>query len=116
MSIDGQDISDGCILWGAMNIPSAGPALHLAPKAKTDDGLLNFVAVRERDRTAFIKHVDAHLAGRKERRSPRPRKFRKLIIHSLAGALHLDGRQWPSANKNNKRLRGAVEITLKPLP
>jgi diacylglycerol kinase family enzyme len=112
MSIEGEDISGGCILWGAMNIRSAGPALHLAPKAKTDDGRLDFVAVREHERKAFIKHVDAHLTGRRERRSPRPRKFRKLIIHSPAGALHLDGRQWPS--KNNKRLRGAVEITVKP--
>ena len=114
MSIEGEDISDGCILWGAMNIRSAGPALHLAPKAKTDDGQLDFVAVREHERKAFIKHVDAHLAGRKERGSPTPRKFRKLIIHSPTGAMHLDGRQWPSGNKNNKRLRGAVEITVKP--
>jgi len=36
MSIDGKDISGRYILWGAMNVRSAGPALHLAPKAKTD--------------------------------------------------------------------------------
>ena len=45
MSIDGKDISGRYILWGAMNIRSAGPALHVAPRAKTDDGRLDFVAV-----------------------------------------------------------------------
>jgi diacylglycerol kinase (ATP) len=34
MSIDGKDISGRYILWGAMNIRSAGPGLQLAPKAK----------------------------------------------------------------------------------
>jgi len=66
MTIDGKDISDRYILWGAMNIRSAGPALHLAPKAKTDDGRLDFVAVREHERQVFIKHVNTHLAGRKQ--------------------------------------------------
>ena len=55
MSIDGKDISGRYILWGAMNIRSAGPALHLAPKAKTDDGRLDFVAVREHERKIFIQ-------------------------------------------------------------
>ncbi|PYL77089.1 MAG: hypothetical protein DMF26_05065 [Verrucomicrobia bacterium] len=50
ISIDGEDISGHYILWGAMNIRSAGPALHLAPKATTHDGQLDFVAVREDER------------------------------------------------------------------
>src|SRR5204862_7644 len=87
MSIDGKDISHRYILWGAMNIRSAGPALHLAPKAKTDDGRLDFVAVREHERQVFIKHVDAHLAGRKERAPLSPRKFRELKITSPPGAM-----------------------------
>ena len=53
ISIDGKDISGRYILWGVMNIRSAGPALHLAPKAKTDDGGLDFVAVREDERKIF---------------------------------------------------------------
>jgi len=112
MSIDGKDISDRYILWGAMNIRSAGPALHLAPKAKTDDGRLDFVAVREHDRRVFIKHVDAHLAGRKERVPLPPRKFRELKIITSTGAMHLDGEPWPSKTKYGKA-RGRVAITVK---
>src|SRR4029077_12044759 len=53
-SVDGKDISGRYILWGAMNIRSAGPGLHLAPKARTADGRLDFVAVREQERKVFI--------------------------------------------------------------
>ena len=113
MSIDGKDISGRYILWGAMNIRSAGPALHLAPKAKTDDGRLDFVAVREHERKIFIKHVDAHLAGRKQRVPLTPRKFRELNITSPSGAMHLDGEPGPSKKGNNGKARGKVEITVK---
>jgi diacylglycerol kinase family enzyme len=113
MSIDGKDISGRYILWGAMNIRSAGPALHLAPKAKTDDGRLDFVAVREQDRQVFIKYVDAHLAGRKERVSLPPRKFRELKIASPVGETHLDGEPWTREKKNIRTSHGRVEITVK---
>jgi len=111
MSIDGKDISGRYILWGAMNICSAGPVLHLAPKAKTDDGQLDFVAVRDQDRRVFIEHVDAHLAGRKEGVPLAPQKFRELKITSPIGAMHLDGEPWP--NTKNEKTRGKVEITAK---
>jgi diacylglycerol kinase (ATP) len=113
MSIDGENISGRYILWGAMNIRSAGPALHLAPKAKTDDGRLDFVAVREHERKVFIKHVDSHLAGRKQRVPLTARKFRELKITLPSGATHLDGEPGPSKKKNNGKARGKIEITVK---
>jgi diacylglycerol kinase family enzyme len=109
MSVDGKDISGRYILWGAMNIRSAGPGLHLAPKAKTDDGRLDFVAVREHERKEFIKHVDAHLAAQKKRVPLTVRKFRELKITSQSGAMHLDGETWPTKEND----RGNVEITVK---
>jgi len=112
--IDGENISGQYILWGAMNIRSAGPALHLAPKATTHDGRLDLVTVCEDEREIFIKHVDAQLAGRKERVPLAPRKFRELLITSPPGAMHLDGEQWPKKYTNSKRQRCAVKITVKP--
>jgi diacylglycerol kinase (ATP) len=114
ISIDGEDISGRYILWGAMNTRSAGPVLHLAPKAATHDGRLDFVAVRERERETFIKYVDAHLAGRKARVPFTPHKFRELVITSPPGAMHLDGEPWPDKSMNVKRQRSAVKITVKP--
>jgi diacylglycerol kinase family enzyme len=114
MSIDGKDTSGRYILWGAMNIRSAGPALNLAPKAATDDGRLDFVVVGEDEREIFVKCVDAHLAGRKARVPLTPRKFRELKIASVPGAMHLDGRRWPSKKTRNRRQHGAAEITIRP--
>jgi diacylglycerol kinase family enzyme len=113
MSIDEKNISGRYILWGAMNIRSAGPALNLAPKAKTDDGRLDFVAVRERQRKIFIKHVDTHLTGRKKRLPLTPRKFRELKIMLPLGSMHLDGEPWPGKKKYNEKARGRVEVTVK---
>jgi diacylglycerol kinase family enzyme len=112
MSIDGKDASGRYILWGAMNIRSAGPALHLAPKAKTDDGRLDFVAVRENERKVFIKYVDAHLAGKKGRMPLTPQKFSELKIMLAPGAMHLDGEPWPGKKKNDGKTRGKVEVTV----
>ena len=95
-----------------MNIRSAGPALHLAPKANTDDGRLDFVAVREDERRDFIKHVDAHLSGRKIPVPLPVRKFRELKITSPLSAMHLDGEPGPS-KKKNREAGSKVEITVK---
>ena len=111
MSIDGKDISGRYILWGAMNIRSAGPALHLAPKAKTDDGRLDFVAVREDERKAFVRHVDAQLAGRQDRVPLNPRSFRILKITSPSRSMHLDGEPWLTNNRSQRR--GSVRIMVK---
>lgn len=114
MSIDGENVSGVYLFWGAMNIRSAGPALRLAPKASTGDGRLDFVAVREREREAFLKYLEAHLAGERKRLPLTPRRFRELKITSSPGAIHLDGKQWPSRKSNNETSRSAVEITVKP--
>jgi diacylglycerol kinase family enzyme len=114
ISIDGENVSGVYLLWGAMNIRSAGPALRLAPKAGTDDGRLDFVAVREREREAFVKYVKAHLAGERKRLPLRPRRLRELKITSSPGAMHLDGKQWRHKKGSNEANRSAVEITVKP--
>ena len=113
MSLDGKDISGRYILWGAMNIRSAGPGLHLAPKAKTDDGRLDFVAVREHERNDFVKHVDTHLAGPKKGVPLTPRKFRELKITAPPGAMHLDGEPWPKEKEKQKNLN-PIGITVRP--
>lgn len=113
MSLDHKDISGRYVLWGAMNTRSAGPALRLASKAKTDDGQLDFVAVRENQRKVFIKYVDAHLAGKKELNPLTPRRFSNLKITSPGGAMHLDGELWPCKAVDHRTSHGEIEISLK---
>jgi diacylglycerol kinase family enzyme len=114
MRLDAEDISDRYILWGAMNIHSAGPALHLAPKARSNDGRLDFVAVREDERPLLIKYLEARLAGRQERLPLMARKFSELFITSPLGAIHLDGKILRSKTKSELKTPPNIEITVKP--
>ena len=114
MRLDAEDISGRYILWGAMNIHSAGPALHLAPNARSNDGRLDFVAVREDERRLLIKYLEARLAGGHERLPLTARKFRELFITSPLGAIHLDGKIVRSKTKKKLKASCRVEITIKP--
>jgi diacylglycerol kinase (ATP) len=113
ISIDGEDISGRYVLWDAMNIRSAGPALKLAPRAATDDGQLDFVAVREHARELFTKYLDAWLDGKRSRFPLRVRKFRELQITRRGATMHFDGKTWPN-KKHKPKNRSPIEITLRP--
>jgi diacylglycerol kinase family enzyme len=114
IKIDDEEVSDGYLLWEAMNIRSAGPALSLAPHAATDDGKLDFVSVREHERDVFEEYLDARLAG-KTCQFPFPaRKFRQLRISERAASLHFDDKAWPAKENNSKETRGPIEISVRP--
>ena len=113
VSIDGEDISDRYLLWEAMNVRSAGPALDLAPRAESNDGRLDFVGVREQERQLFLEHLNARLAGKKNGFALPVRKFRKLEITSRAATLHIDGKPWPKKKQDLKRST-MIEITVRP--
>ena len=114
IAIDGEDISDRYILWEAMNIRSIGPALYLASQAATRDGQLDFVCVRENDRSLLTDHLDARLAGKKPKFPLPIRRFRKLqVLREAASKLHLDGKLWPRKKPESKQRR-EIEITVRP--
>jgi diacylglycerol kinase (ATP) len=113
IGMDGEDISDGYVLWEAMNIRSVGPALYLASQAATKDGQLDFVCAREVDRSLLMEHLEARLAG-KNHKFPLPiRRFRQLRIVWEGSTLHIDDEPWPRKKQKPKRPSG-IEITVKP--
>jgi len=113
IALDGEDISDRYILWEAMNIRSVGPALYLASQAATKDGRLDFVCAREKERTLFMKYLDARLTGTRTR-FPLPfRKFRELTIVWKNSTIHFDGKVWPRKKKKVKST-GEIKIIVKP--
>jgi diacylglycerol kinase (ATP) len=113
IEIDGKDISGRYVLWEAMNIRSVGPALHLAPRAETRDGQIDFVCARTADRARLMEHFDARVAGKKSK-SPLPtKKFRELRIVWKGFTIHLDDELWRN-KKKNKKSSGEIKITVKP--
>jgi diacylglycerol kinase (ATP) len=63
VSVDGFDRSGEYLLVEVMNVPYLGPRLVLAPLATPDDGLLDVVLLRARDRNALLEHIDAVRGG-----------------------------------------------------
>jgi len=113
INIDGDDISDDYIPWEAMNIRSVGPALYLASQAATRDGRLDFVCVREEERSLFMEYLNARLAGRRAKFPLPLRRFRKSKIVWENSTLHFDDKLWP--RKKQKAISPSeIEITVKP--
>src|SRR5437867_11025992 len=90
IDIDVEEISDRYILWEATNIRSVGPILYLASQAATKDGRLDFVCVREEDRSLCMEYLDARLTGRRAKFPLLLRRFRKLKIVWENSTLHFD--------------------------
>jgi diacylglycerol kinase family enzyme len=113
IALDGEDISNRYILWEAMNIRSVGPILYFASQAATKDGRLDFVCVREEDRSLFMEYLDGRLAGRKAKFPLPLRRFRESKILCENSTLHFDDKVWPPKNQKTKRAN-EIEITVKP--
>ena len=113
ITLDGEDISNRYLLWEAMNIRSVGPILYFASQAATKDGRLDFVCVREEDRSLFMEYLDCRLAGRKSKFPLPLRRFRKSKILCENSILHFDDKLWPD-KKQRVKSPSDVEITVKP--
>ena len=113
LKVDGKDVSGRYILVEAMNIRAIGPILTLAPHARTDDGYLDFVAVREKDRRRLRDYLNARLRHEKVAFPFRSRRFRHLEITWDGAPLHFDDQLWPG--KKDKVAKGTtLEITVEP--
>lgn len=111
--LDDEDVSGRYLLWQAMNIRSVGPVLRLAPSARSDDGQLDFVGAREEEREKLLKHLDARLAGVKQRFPLRPRRFKRMRLYWKKSPLHFDDQAWPE--EGNKRPDPCeIEISVRP--
>jgi len=96
-----------------MNIRSVGPALYLASQAVTRDGRLDFVCVREEERSLFMEYLNARLAGRRVKFPLPLRRFRKSKIVWENSTLHFDDKLGP--RKKQKAISPSeIEITVKP--
>jgi diacylglycerol kinase family enzyme len=113
IALDGEDILNRYILWEAMNIRSVGPILYFASQAATKDGRLDFVCVREEDRSLFMEYLDGRLAGRKAKFPLPLRRFHQSKILCENSKLHFDDKVWPD-KKQKVKSPNDIEITVKP--
>jgi len=95
-----------------MNIRSVGPILYLASQSATKDGRLDFVCVREEDRSLCMEYLDARLGGRKAKFPLPLQRFRELKIVWENSTLHFDDKVW--TRKKKAKSPSNIEITVKP--
>ncbi len=100
VSLDGRAIEGRFLLAEALNVPSIGPHLVLAPKADPGDGLLDLALVDERDRDAFADYADRRLAGEADALPPiTAHRAREVTIGWDGAPAHVDDDPWPSADE-----------------
>src|SRR6266545_8145130 len=94
-----------------MNIRSVGPILYLASQATTKDGRLDFVCVREEDRSLCMEYLDARLAGRRAKFPLPLLRFRELKNVWENSMLHFDDKVWPRKSKR-RRVRARSKYSM----
>lgn len=63
IKLDGEDISGSYLILEAHNTPTLGPRLRLAPDAKTDDGLIDVVRIRSKNRDSLLNYLTGLVTG-----------------------------------------------------
>ena len=113
IELDGEDVSGRYLFWQAMNIRSVGPALVMAPNAKTNDGKFDFLAAREDDRELVMDFLKARLRGIEAEPVLPVVRFNKMRLRWKKRPLHFDDEVWPE-EKEKRTKRCEIEISVRP--
>lgn len=87
ITIDGVRHDGRYVLIAALNLPTFGPRLNLAPSETPDSGLLTVCAVPEADRHAFAEWLASPARRVDDWRLGRGRS----VVLAASAAIHLDG-------------------------
>jgi diacylglycerol kinase (ATP) len=113
VQIDEKSFFANLLLVEAMNIPSAGPNLRLAPGANPGDGLLDFVFLEESDREAFRAFLAATAADRDGLPPVKTIRGRTLQLHGpAAGRIHADDYSWPEEAAPSDQRDNAITLSV----
>ena len=94
--LDGRDLSGTYVAIQAMNIPSIGPNVRLAPDADWSDGYLDLVLVGPGDRMTLREYLTARIDERHPPLALPVQRGRDLRIGWTGSRVHVDDEVWPS--------------------
>jgi len=94
--LDGRDLSGNYVAIQAMNIPSIGPNVRLAPDADWSDGYLDLVLVGPGDRMTLREYLTARIDERHPPLALPVQRGRDLRIGWTGSRVHVDDEVWPS--------------------
>jgi diacylglycerol kinase (ATP) len=110
--LDGRDCSGEYVLVEAMNIPTVGPNLRLAPDADPTDGLLDVVLLSEADRAEFREHLRAFFPGHNGAPALTVRRARRVELAWDGFDVHVDDEPWPEEDSERPKRPATIVLTL----
>ena len=122
VTLDGRDLSGSYIAIHAMNIPSIGPNVRLAPESDWSDGCFDLVLVGPDDRMTLREYLTARIDERHPPLALPVIRGRELRIRWNGSRVHVDDEVWPN---EEDAARGAVwprdsllelEVRMNPTP
>jgi diacylglycerol kinase family enzyme len=120
--LDGRDLSGTYLAIEAMNIPSVGPNVRLAPDADSSDGHFDVVLIAPEERAALRDYLTARLDDRRPVLDLRVQRGRDLSIRWKGSRVHIDDEVWPSEEDAARGIfwpdegRIALEMLMSPTP
>lgn len=111
-ALDGADISGRYLLLEALNIPTVGPNLFLAPESRPGDGSFEVVMVSEAERARLLEYL-SRWQDERERLAVLPsRRGRRLAIEWTGFGVHIDDKLWPKKKDSPPRPPAPIEARL----
>ena len=114
LRIDDRPVEGEFLLVEALNIPTVGANLALAPDARPDDGLFDVVTAGEAERSKLAAYLDDRLRGRKGRLELPMRRARSVAVSGW-NLMHVDDEMRklsPSAAVSIEILPHAIEFVV----
>lgn len=90
VTTDGRRHDGEYLLVEVLNIRRAGPALDVAPESDPSDGWLHIVTVLDRQRPALMKTLKDRLSDRKQSKSLKSTRARRVRLKCPPGELRID--------------------------
>jgi diacylglycerol kinase (ATP) len=112
VTLDGRDCSGEYVLVEAMNIPTVGPNLRLAPEASPTDGLLDVVLLSEKDRAEFREHLRSFFPGHNGAPALTVERARRIEIAWDGFDVHIDDEPWPEEGEDPPARPSTIVVTL----
>ncbi|HEX9265169.1 MAG TPA: diacylglycerol kinase family protein [Candidatus Binatia bacterium] len=112
--LDDEDLSGDYVLVQALNIRYAGPNLDLAPRADTNDGLLDVVLLPRGEEGKLSKYLTRCISRRSAKANLTVRRARHLQIEWDGSPIHIDDKPWSKDNHKPKSQSKAIDIKVVP--
>lgn len=118
LTLDGDEVHGNFLMIEALNIPTIGPVLALAPRANPGDGFLDVAIAETQHRARLHKLLATTLTKNARPPALKVRRAQRIEWTGPASDFHYDDELWPEVTNGRVRPRitGTIKIEIRVLP